>query len=62
MRIPKEAVEWLGIKAGRVRFVDRIGGTELSADAEELAEGGVVIPQVPALGAMYLYFGTGTGL
>ena len=62
VRIPKEAVEWLGIKAGRVRFVDRIGGTELSADAEELAEGGVVIPQVPALGAMYLYFGTGTGL
>ena len=56
IRIPAEAVHWLGLSpADALSLRDRLGGSlTLSATAADLPGGGVVLPNIPALSAMYL--------
>jgi glycosidase len=56
IRIPDEAVRWLGFPFGAtLTFTDRLGTSPpLSASLGEISAPGLVIPRITALSAMYL--------
>jgi len=54
IHIPAETVQWLDLSAAPLTFTDRLNDTSaLTANPSDLPEAGVVIPNIPALSAMY---------
>lgn len=53
VRIPAEAVDWLGLK-GKITLKDRLGdGGTITIDASEMPAAGIVVGKAPPLSAMY---------
>ena len=55
IHMPAEAVQWLNFPAGAsLKFTDRLNaGPVLTAQLSDLSTEGVVVPNIPALSAMY---------